>query len=43
MCFWQPATAETQIMAYRGTGEQVAGVAEYLSKHGFGVAWERQT
>jgi hypothetical protein len=34
---------ETQIMAYRGTGEQVAGVAEYLSKHGFGVAWERQT
>jgi uncharacterized protein YdbL (DUF1318 family) len=34
---------ETQIMAYRGTDEQVAGVAEYLSKHGFGVAWERQT
>lgn len=34
---------ETQVMAYRGTAEQVAGVAEYLGKHGFGVAWERQT
>ena len=36
-------TGETQIMGYRGTAEQVAGVAEYLNKHGLAVAWERQT
>lgn len=36
-------TGETQIMGYRGTAEQVAGVAEYLGKHGLAVAWERQT
>lgn len=34
---------ETQIMAYRGTAEQVAGVGEYLFKHGHAVSWEHQT